>query len=167
MISNAVLSQSSFFASLLLFACGAAGSLMFRKNDAAANFCGNAFAIAGSIAGLISSVLVLMFDSTFACGMVSSLPLLSFSFNIDKLSAFFVFMISLISLFTSLYATGYVVHFYKNYNVGALGFFYNTFIAGMMMVVSANHALFFLIVWEVMSLSSYFWLFMRTKKRGI
>jgi len=71
--------------------------LIFRKNDAAANFCGNAFAIAGSIAGLISSLLVLMFDSPFAYGMGSSLPLLSFTFKVDKLSAFFIFMISLIS----------------------------------------------------------------------
>jgi len=165
MIANAVSSQFSFFASLLLFACGAAGSLIFRKNDAAANFCGNAFAIAGSIAGLISSLLVLMFDSSFACGMGSFLPLLSFSFNVDKLSAFFIFTISLISLFASLYAMGYVVHFYKKYDVGALGFFYNTFIAGMMMVVSANHALFFLIVWEVMSLSSYFLVIYENKEK--
>ncbi len=156
MIANAASSQFSFFASLLLFACGAAGSLIFRKSDAAANFCGNGFAIAGSIAGLISSLLVLMFDFPFACSMGSSLPLLAFSFNVDKLSAFFIFMISLISLFASLYATGYVVHFYKKYNIGDLGFFYNTFIAGMILVVSAGHALFFLIVWEVMSLSSYF-----------
>lgn len=165
MIANAVSSQFSFFASLLLFACGAAGSLIFRKNDAAANFCGNAFAIAGAIAGLISSLLVLMFDSSFTCGMGSSLPLLSFSFNVDKLSAFFIFTISLISLFASLYAIGYVVHFYKKYNVGALGFFYNTFIAGMMMVVSAHHALFFLIVWEIMSLSSYFLVIYENKEK--
>ena len=165
MIANAVSSQFSFFASLLLFACGAAGSLIFRKNDAAANFCGNAFAIAGSIAGLISSLLVLMFDSSFTCGIGSSLPLLSFSFNVDKLSAFFIFTISLISLFASLYAIGYVVHFYKKYNVGALGFFYNTFIAGMMMVVSAHHALFFLIVWEIMSLSYYFLVIYENKEK--
>jgi hydrogenase-4 component B len=156
MIANAVSSQFSFFASLLLFACGAAGSLVLRKNDAAAHFCGNGFAIAGSIVGLIASLLVLIFDSSFACGWKSSLPLLSFNFNVDPLSAFFIFIISLISLFASLYAIGYVGHFYKKYDVGVLGFFYNVFIAGMMMVVSADHLLFFLIVWEVMSLSSYF-----------
>jgi len=165
MIVNAVPSQFSFFASLLLFACGAAGSLIFRKNDAAANFCGNGFAIAGSIAGLIASLLVLIFDSSFACGWKSSLPLLSFNFNVDLLSAFFIFIISLISLFASLYAIGYVGHFYKKYDVGVLGFFYNVFIAGMMMVVSADHLLFFLIVWEVMSLSSYFLVIYENKEK--
>lgn len=166
MISSAASSQLSFFVSLLLFACGAAGSLIFRKRDAAANFCGNGFAIAGSIAGMTSAVLVLMFDAPFVFGIGSSLPLLSFTFNVDKLSAFFIFMISLISLFASLYATGYVVHFYKQYNIGALGFFYNTFIAAMVMVVSAGHALFFLIVWEIMSLSSYFLVIYENKEIG-
>lgn len=161
-----VSSQFSFFASLLLFALGAAGSLILRKNDVAANFCGNGLAMAGSIAGLISSVSVLLFDSTFACSMDSSLPLLAFSFYVDKLAAFFIFTISLISLIASLYATGYVVKFYKRYNIGALGFFYNTFIAGMMMVVSAHHALFFLIVWEVMSLSSYFLVLYENKEKS-
>src|SRR3989338_16844 len=79
-----------------------------------------------------------------------------FSFYIDHLSAFFIFVISLISLFCSLYGVGYIKHFYKKYSIGALGFFYHLFILGMLMVVSVSNGLFFLIAWEIMSIASYF-----------
>ena len=47
-------------------------------------------------------------------------------------------------------------HYYGRYNIGVLGFFYNTFIASMILVVTVHNALAFLIVWECMSLASYF-----------
>ena len=72
------------------------------------------------------------------------------------LSAFLIFVISLITLFCSIYGTGYVKHYFKKYDIGTLGFFYNTFILGMLVVVSAENGLFFLVAWEVMSVASYF-----------
>ena len=47
-----------------------------------------------------------------------------------------------------------------------MGFFYNIFLAGMVMVVSAHNALFFLIVWEVMSLASYFLVIFENKEEN-
>ena len=135
---------------------GALGSLVFKNDDRAANWWGNSFAILGSIAGLVASLSVLITGSVFSFSATSSLPLLSFSFSVDKLAAFFIFVISLIALLASVYALGYVKHYYQKYNIGVLGFFYNIFLAGMVMVASASNVLFFLIVWEVMSLSSYF-----------
>ena len=136
---------------------GAAGALIFRKNDQFANFFGSFFAVAGSAWGVIFALLALSADASqvYEIG-TASFPLLSWSFNIDKLSAFFIFIISLISLFCSIYGIGYAKHFYKKYSIGSLGFFYNIFIVGMLAVVSASNALFFLIAWELMSLSSYF-----------
>ena len=90
--------------------------------------------------------------------------MLSFTFRIDKLSAFFIFVISLISILASVYALGYVKQYYNKYNLGALGFFYNIFLAGMIMVVSSSNALFFLLVWEIMSLSSYYLVIFEHKK---
>ncbi len=162
---NAVLSQNAFFGSLLLFAAGAAGSLLLRKKDSAANIWGNSLAALGSVSGLLSSISVLFFNSPFSYAMASSFPLLSFSFNVDKLSAFFIFVISFIALFASVYGAGYSKHFYKKYNLGTLGFFYNAFIAGMLGVVAASNAIFFLIVWEIMSLASYFLVIYENKEK--
>ena len=153
---NLFASSAVFFLALLLWMAGAFGSLVFRNNDRMANWCGNFFAILGAIAGLVFSLSALISVSTFSLSIATSLPLLSLSFKVDALSAFFIFVISLIALLASVYALGYVKHYYKKYNIGALGFFYNIFLAGMVLVVSANNALFFLMVWEIMSLASYF-----------
>lgn len=149
-------SLNIFIASLVIWMAGAAGSLIFRRNDKFANYWSNSFAILGSAAGLISSCMVLLSGSVFSFKIVSSLPLLSLSFKVDKVSAFFVLTISFIALLASIYALEYIKHYYKNYNIGTLGFFYNIFLIGMVLVVSASDALFFLVVWEIMSLSSYF-----------
>lgn len=162
---NAVLSQNAFFVSLSLFAAGSFGSLLLRKNDNAANWWGNLLAIAGAVSGLVSSSAVIFSNAAFSFAAASSLPLLSFSFNVDKLSAFFIFTISLIALIASFYAIGYSKHFYKKYNLGALGFFYNAFIGGMLAVVSSSNAIFFLIAWEIMSLASYFLVIYENKEK--
>jgi hydrogenase-4 component B len=150
------ISINCFFISLLLFAVGAFGSLISDRNDGLSNIWGNSLAAIASVFGIISSLFVLLFDTSFSYSISSSLPLLSISFNIDRLSAFFIFIISLIALVSSVYGIGYAKHYYRQYSLGALGFFYNFFILEMMLVVSSGNAMFFLIVWEMMSLTSYF-----------
>jgi len=149
-------SQTFLFLVLSTFAAGAFGSLLFGKNDRWADLWGNGFAVAGSLLGLVFSGAVLITGIGPAFSIPTSFPLLSLSLRVDPLAAFFVLLISCIALFCSIYALGYVNHFYKKYNLGVLGFFYNAFIASMILVVTAQHALFFLIVWEIMSLTSYF-----------
>lgn len=153
-----------FSFALILWVMGALVSLIVRKNDSLANWWGNSFAVSGAVMGLVSSISVFTTGS-FSFSISSSLPFLSIFFNVDKLSAFFVFIISLIALVSSIYAFGYVEHYYKKYNIGALGFFYNIFLAGMAMVVSAHNAIFFLVVWEIMSLASYFLVVFENKEK--
>lgn len=146
----------SFFLMLLSFVIGAVGSLVLMKDNWLANLCGNFFAFAGSAFGIITSVVILITGNVISCNLPTSFILFTLSLHIDSLSAFFLFIISLISLLCSIYGVGYITHFYNKYNIGTLGFFYNLFIAGMVLVVTANNGLYFLIVWEIMSLASYF-----------
>ncbi|MDO8785235.1 MAG: hydrogenase 4 subunit B [Syntrophales bacterium] len=150
------ISPAGFFAIISVFAVGAVGALLFGENDRLANLWGNSFAILGSALGLVFSVAVLLTGMSQTFRIPSSFPLLSLSLRVDSLSAFFMLLISLIAFLCSVYALGYVRHYYKKYSVGTMGFFYNIFIAAMMVVTTANHALFFLIAWEIMSLASYF-----------
>ncbi len=140
--------------------------MALNKNNKLANVWGNSFAICGSILSLGSSLLILIGNFSFSFVFDSFPPLLSISFSVDKLSAFFIFVISLISIAASIYAFGYVKHFYKKYNIGTLGFFYNLFLAGMLMVVSAHNAIFFLVVWEIMSLASFFLVIYENKDKS-
>lgn len=152
-----VVSDTNFIFLLSLYSLGAVGSLFFQKRDALANAWQSFFAIIGSLWGIIFSLGSFITTRGVSFSAQSSVfPLLSFAFHIDKLSAFFVFLISLIALFCSIYGIGYIKHFYKKYNLGTLGFFFHLFIAGMLMVVTAANGLFFLIAWEIMAIASYF-----------
>lgn len=150
-------SQAGFLLLLSFFGAGALGALAFRKNDALANLWSGACAIAGSVWGLVFSLSIFISRTTLSFHVATALsPLLSISFTVGALSAFFIFIISLVALFASIYGIGYVTHYYKIYDIGALGFFYHLFIVGMLMVVAASNAIIFIIVWEIMSLASYF-----------
>ncbi|MEK7493595.1 MAG: proton-conducting transporter membrane subunit, partial [Patescibacteria group bacterium] len=157
-MTDIILSSCGFFALIASFAVGAFGALLFRRNDVLANAWSSAFAMLGSAWGIVYALSALNAVNTpaYVVDASAAFPLLSVSFHIDKLSAFFIFIISLIALLCSIYGMGYVKHFYKKYNIGSLGFFYNFFIVGMLLVVSAANALVFLIAWEIMSVASYF-----------
>ncbi len=153
---NATLLQSAFFLTLSLFAAGAIGALLFNRKQRLANYWGNGLAIAGSSLGLLTGAAALLSHTGFRLDVPSSLPLVTYTFSIDQLSAFFILVISLIGLVSSIYALGYVRQYEGKYNLGTLGFFYNIFLASMLLVVSTGNLLFFLLAWEAMSLASYF-----------
>jgi hydrogenase-4 component B len=151
-----ILSETFFFFMFAVFTTGAAGALLLRRNEELANRWGSLFAAAGSVLGLVFSATVLMTGTTPAFSAPTSFPLLSIAVHIDYLSAFFMMVISVIAFFCSMYALGYLTKYYGKYSIGALGFYYNLFIVSMILAVTASNALFFLIAWEIMSLSSYF-----------
>jgi hydrogenase-4 component B len=151
-----VTSPFAFFAVLAAFGLGAVGSLLFRKQDRAANLWSNGLAIIGSGLGLLYSGEVLLSHAVPSFRLESSFPALVLSIQVDALSAFFMLVICAVAFLSSVYALDYVRHYFGRYDIGVLGFFYNVFIASMILVVTVHHALSFLIVWEVMSLASYF-----------
>lgn len=152
-----IASPLSFYILFSLFFAGAAGSLLLRKYDSLANIWSSVFAIAGSLWGLLFSLTLIISGRTLAFAIDNSpFSLFSLSFNIDLLSAFFIFIISLIALFCSVYAIGYVKHYYRKYDIGALGLFYNSFILGILLLLTASNGIFFLIGWEIMAIASYF-----------
>ncbi len=154
---NSIASQTGFIVLLLIFAAGAAIALTLRKHDTAANLWGGLFSIAGSVYGLTFTIVSFLSKTSLSFSFKSdTFPFVSLSFHIDMISLFFLFVITLIALFCSIYGLGYVKHYYKKYDIGALGFFYNVFILGMLVVVTADNGIFFLVAWEIMSLASFF-----------
>ncbi len=154
---DSIASNSGFIILLSLFGLGMAGSLIGANRDKFANVWGNACAIIGALWGLVFAGSVLATGNDLAMkASVSAFSSFSLALHIDKLAAFFILVISLITLFSSVYGIGYVREYYKRYNIGILGFLYNAFIAGMLLVVTASNGIFFLVAWEIMSLASYF-----------
>ena len=90
------------------------------------------------------------------------------NFVIDPLSAFFVIVISVMSFMGTLYANGYMKPYLnKGMNVSSHCFFLMMLIASMILVVTVQNALFFLIVWEIMSLSSFFLVIFEGEKKEV
>ena len=139
------------------FGVGMIGSLLLRKKDEIVNAWSNVWAVMGSIWGILLALSVLITGSTISSQLqFSTFTQLSMHMQVDKLSAFFILIISLVALFASIYGMGYIKEYYKKYSIGAFGFFYNAFIFGMLLVVTASNGLLFMFAWEIMSLASYF-----------
>lgn len=88
--------------------------------------------------------------------ILMGLPDLPFHLRLDPLSGFFLTLIGALGFIVSIYSIGYVKGFIGHRPVTSLAVFYSLFLAGMLMVVLADDAFFFLISWEVMAAASYF-----------
>ena len=89
-------------------------------------------------------------------------------FRIDVLSAFFLTVISIMSFLGVLYVNGYMKPYLgKGMNISSHCFFLMMLIASMIMVVTVQSAMFFLIVWEIMSLSSFFLVIFEGEKKEV
>ncbi len=85
------------------------------------------------------------------------LPWLPWHVRFDSLSGLFYLIIGIAVIATSLYGPGYVKGYdEQQHPFAVLGLFTGIFIAGMLMVLLADDAFFFMIAWELMSVSSYF-----------
>jgi hydrogenase-4 component B len=85
------------------------------------------------------------------------LPWLPWHVRFDNLSGFFFLIIGIAVSAVSLYGPGYV-HAYaeKRHPFAVLGLFTGLFVSGMLLVLLADDAFFFMIAWELMSVASYF-----------
>jgi len=83
------------------------------------------------------------------------LPNLPFHFRLDSLSAFFILAIAAVSAGVSAFAAGY---FRRGEGTppGLLCLQYHVFLASMVLVVLADDAYAFMVMWETMALSSFF-----------
>lgn len=109
---------------------------------------------------LCSLVLLLVaFDAALSVPEVAVLPIglpqLPFHLRLDGLSAFFLLLIGGVSAGVSAFAAGY---FRKGEGTppGLICLEYHVFLASIAMVVMADDAYLFMVVWETMALSSFF-----------
>ncbi|MFN3740921.1 MAG: hydrogenase 4 subunit B [Thermodesulfovibrionales bacterium] len=121
-------------------------SLLKRLNAAA-----YLFSIAGSISFAIHGIYLLFISPVLMGFKLSSI--FEFSFGGDALSGFFIVVISILSISVSLYSIGYTRNLNKR---GLMGILFNLFILSMYGVVLSHNIITFLILWETMSIVSYF-----------
>src|SRR5690242_11471881 len=150
MISNLVLFQIT----ILLFLGGAVLGVLSRNSK----FARHAIfvpSMIGSIFAIMFSIDVLI-DKPFSLIIQNAIPFFNLEIFVDGISAFFLLIIGIVSFAVSLYSIGYSREYQVEKRTSALGFLFNTFILSMILVVTSNNAFFFLLFWELMSLTSFF-----------
>lgn len=149
--------QSAFYLVIGLLVLGGLFSFVARRRARLSVALAYALSTAGSLAGIIFGVSALMGRVTLDVNLQSaSIPALDFSLHLDALSAFFIVVISTISLAVSVFSITYMKEYIGKYDVGVVGLLYNFFILAMILLVSGGTSFVFLFCWELMSLISYF-----------
>lgn len=141
-------------ASLVFSFLAAFGSLFFfRSERLAIGIAGGGGLLAG-VFGCMAGASVLM-DAPAIVDVAGPFAFAHFVLRLDALSGLMVVVISALAAVSSIYSFSYVRE-YSGRGVGPMGFFFNLFIASMVLVVVADNAFWFLIFFEMMSLASYF-----------
>jgi hydrogenase-4 component B len=150
----------AFWGGLLAYTAGAALCLILESFERWARLLGCGFALAGGLLELVSSWLALASATAPHCEIPAGVPLLTYGFRLDPLSAYFNLILSVLAVATSVYSFGYLRPTKKagveaRGSAGVLGFFYNFLLLSLTAVFTASNAFFFLIAWESMALSAY------------
>ncbi|MCX6769590.1 MAG: proton-conducting transporter membrane subunit [Candidatus Micrarchaeota archaeon] len=162
------LSLNALTFAIAFFALGALSSLVFPSRPRLSSKLGFGFAILGSLFALAAGVTALLGFGSEKIVLASLDYVGSLSISMVGLSAFFVSFIAFVGAATSVYSLSYVEEYTKKgYSVGRFGFLYNIFLLSMILVVAAQNALLFLILWEIMAISSYFLVTYEHKEKSV
>ncbi|HCM61149.1 MAG TPA: hydrogenase 4 subunit B [Morganella sp. (in: Bacteria)] len=141
--------------SVSLYTAGGFISLLFKQQEKMAIYVSGIAAIIGGILGLFSAIPVLMSGETLTYFAQGPFPFAHFVVRLDGLAAFMVMVISLLVTVSALYSLNYVQE-YIGRGAWSMGFFLNLFIASMVALVVMDNAFYFIILFEMMSLASWF-----------
>jgi hydrogenase-4 component B len=149
--------QILFSLMVLAYLAGALGALIAGRGAAGRWFTAAA-AIGGALAGMALGAWVLVGQTEFALTWPALLPLAGgMAFRLDALGAFFLLLIGVGAAPAALYGVGYSAAYADGrVSLRQLGCLFNLFLLSMSLVTLADNVLTFLLVWEGMSLASYF-----------
>ena len=149
--------------SVFVFGFGGLASLLLGRLRRIARITSGLTGAIGAATGLMA-VARAMISTPVPLTLSNQFPFGNFVLQMDGLSTVMVGIISLISLAVSVYSISYAGH-YSKHNLGIFGFFTNLFIALMLLVVTIANAFYFLLFWEMMTLSSYFLVTFESEKK--
>ena len=145
-----------FFLMLAGYAFGTLAAVL-SPNDSAARGLAATGAVVGAGAGLAHALAVLATGTPFA----PETPVLlsgvgGLVFRLDALGALFLALVGLVAIPCSIYGAAYSQAYEGRYSLRLLGAMLNLFLLTMSLVPCAGNVLTFLLMWEGMSLTSYF-----------
>lgn len=155
-----------YFIALLAPIVGGLMSLICRENFKlkVVSF----FSFVSMILCLIPALKVLFTGESLSISPITDTMFGALTFVIDPLAAFFIVVISVMGFMSTLYSNGYMKPYLnKGMNISSHGLFFSLLLSSMLAVVTIQNALFFLIAWEIMSLSSFFLVIFEDDKKEV
>jgi hydrogenase-4 component B len=138
----------------ICYLAGAAGSMGLPAG--ASRRLSSFAAASGAFFGGIAALQVLITGESVAFALPSFVPFLSLPFRLDPLGAFFLGVIALVALPAAIYGDEYLRGGRPERSPALAGAMLNLFLLAMSLATLAAGVLAFLILWEGMSLASYF-----------
>ena len=144
--------------SLIIYGISIIFPIAAYKNQRIANIGSNILSGVGGLLGVVGSLIYIAIGETKIAivNLNTSISFISVSAQLDKLSAFFILILSIVTIATSIYSIGYVAKYYGKRNTVFFNILMNIFILSMFFVFTASDAIFFFIAWEAMAVISYF-----------
>lgn len=122
-------------------------------------------ALAASALLAIGSAIVIVAKQKISIQLLS-LHTLNFAFSIDRLSAFFILIISVVSFCVGIYTRSYVKHYSGIVSQNMLVGLMEIFVLSMLLTVASGNMIIFLFFWEIMSITSLFLVFFEKDSNG-
>jgi hydrogenase-4 component B len=144
-----------FAAGLIAWLLGAAAGLACWRRPATGRRIGFGLSLAGSLFLGAAGISALLGGQIVTWNLPIGVTLFPWTVRLDPLSAFFTLTLALLTSAISIYSIGYLEEMEGKHNVGILAFFYNLVLLGLALVFTAANAFFFLIAWELMSITAY------------
>jgi hydrogenase-4 component B len=125
-------------------------------------------AVVGAGSGLALGVVVLATGTPFVLAIPQLLPIAGgLALRLDPLGAFFLSLIGLGAIPAAIYGAGYSAAYEDGRaSLRTLGVMFNLFLLTMSLVTLADNILTFLLMWEGMSLTSYFLVITESNEEG-
>ncbi len=152
--------------SLILYLFASLASLFLLGLDRLAIKLSGITSLVGGVIGIISGITQLHAGVTLVARFATPFDFADLTLRMDSLSAFMVLVISLLVVVCSLYSLTYMRE-YEGKGAAAMGFFMNIFIASMVALLVMDNAFWFIVLFEMMSLSSRFLVIARQDKTSI
>jgi hydrogenase-4 component B len=127
---------------------------------------------ASLIGTIIASVSILAFaleivfsNKSYSLLAYQITPSFQFSFLVDRLAAFFLAIVTVVSVAVAIYSVSYVEHTEHESRKNLIVSFMNVFIVSMVLVVASFNMFSFLFFWEIMALSSFLLVMVEFEKK--
>ncbi len=140
----------------VLVACSGFAGLFFPRGALSGQRVATILHVSGCALGAAGAAFVLLGPDSFAVEHAWSVPSGTVRLAIDRLSAFFLMPVFLVSALGSIYGEGYWSSAEHPGNAVKLRCFYGIATAGLLLVMVAGDAWSFLVGWEVVGLAGFF-----------